>query len=88
MEVSYCENIRYTGFKPYQEERLVTHKPVSKDIYKKDFYNDISVNKKTQIPFFEKESRWQSNYTSLIIGSIDNFKKEHYMKKKVNPLGK
>lgn len=88
MEVNYCENLRYTGFQPYRNERLVTNKPVSKSIYSKDYYNDISGNKKTQIPFFEKEGRWSSNYTNLILGSLDQRKKEDYKIKKINPLRK
>jgi hypothetical protein len=88
MEVNYCDNIKYTGFKPYREENLVTNKPINKNIYSKDFYNDISGNKKTKIPFFDKESRWQTNYNSLIIGSLDEIKKENYKPKKLNPLSK
>lgn len=88
MEVSFCDNIKYTGFKPYREENLVTNKPISKSIYSKDFYNDISGNKKTKIPFFDKESRWVTNYNSLIIGSLDEIKKENYMPRKINPISK
>ena len=88
MDVNYIENIRYTGFQPYKEESLVTKKPNGKNLYYKDFYNEISTNKSRKIPYFEKDERWRSSYNKIIIGSLDEIKKEDFKKKSKNILGK
>lgn len=88
MDVHYKENIRYTGFVPYREENLTTKKINHNNIYKKEFFNDISYKQSRQIPYFEKEQRWSTNYNSNIINSLDNIKKEDYSKPKLSSLSK
>lgn len=87
MDPNYVDNVRYTGFAPYKEERLVTKKPMQTNNYYKDYYGEISNNKNRNVTYFEKEPRWRSSYSKAILGSLDEIKKEDYIKKKINPLG-
>ncbi len=86
MNANFIENVRYSGFQPYREDTLVTKKPIQKNNYYKDFYNEISYDKKRKVNYFEKEPRWTSSYSNSIIGSLDQIKKENYLNKKLNPL--
>lgn len=87
MDPNYIENVRYRGFQPYKEERLVTKKPMQTNNYYKDYYGEISNNKNRNVTYFDKEPRWKTNYSKVILGSLDEIKKEDYANKKLNPLG-
>jgi uncharacterized protein YifN (PemK superfamily) len=86
MNPNYIENVTYTGFEPYREERLVTKKPMQTNNYYKDYYGQISNNKNRNVTYFDKEPRWKTSYSKVILGSLDEIKKEDYEKKKLNPL--
>jgi len=87
MDPNYVENVRYAGFKRYSDEPLVTKKPIQTNNYYKDYYAEISNNKNKNVTYFEKEPRWRTSYTKVILGSLDEIKKEDYIKNNMKPLG-
>lgn len=88
MDPNYVVNIRYTGFEPYREHRIATKKPIQTNNYYKDYYNDLSYNKTRHVSYFDKEPRWKSTYDKVLLGSLDEVKKEDYNKKTLYPLSK
>ena len=54
---------RYTGFSPsYKQIPATKNINVINEAPEKNYYEQISNNKKLKIPYFQKNRRWESNY--------------------------
>jgi len=79
---------KYTGFSPsYNHIQSTKNINVINEEPEKNFYGKISNNKNLKIPYFQKDSRWSSNYQS---GQVDHkylFSPQNHEKKKISDLG-
>lgn len=87
--LNLVECTKYTGFSPSYKHTLATKNVnVIHEAPEKNYYGQISDNKRLKIPYFQKDTRWMSNYDS---GHVDHkylFSPENKNRKKICDLGK